>query len=161
MAQNRVIGRNKALPWHLPADLKRFKALTMGHAVLLGRRTFDAIGEPLPGRRWIVLTRDRGWRHAGVEVAHDLDQALQGLSRDAEVFVAGGAEVYVQALGLADRVYLTVIHADIEGDARFPELGPSEWTLVDDERHDADERHAFSYSFQRYERVKGETGKSR
>jgi len=154
MARNRVIGRNNALPWHLPADLIRFKSLTMGHAVILGRKTFDAIGKPLPGRRWIVLTRDRGWRHAGVDLAHDLDQALLGVAGDAEVFVAGGAEVYAQALARADRIYLTVIHAEIEGDARFPELEPTEWTLVEDQRHEADERHAFPYSFRRYERVR-------
>jgi len=154
MARNRVIGRNNALPWHLPADLIRFKSLTMGHAVILGRKTFDAIGKPLPGRRWIVLTRDRGWRHPGVDLAHDLDQALLGVAGDAEVFVAGGAEVYAQALARADRIYLTVIHAEIEGDARFPELEPTEWTLVEDQRHEADERHAFPYSFRRYERVR-------
>ena len=154
MARNRVIGRNNALPWHLPADLIRFKSLTMGHAVILGRKTFDAIGKPLPGRRWIVLTRDRGWRHAGVDLAHDLDQALRDVAGDAEVFVAGGAEVYAQALARADRIYLTVIHAEIEGDARFPELEPTEWTLVEDQRHEADERHAFPYSFRRYERVR-------
>jgi dihydrofolate reductase len=154
MAQNRVIGRNNLLPWHLPADLKRFKALTMGHAVILGRKTFDAIGKPLPGRRWIVLTRDRSWRHAGVDVAHDLDQALRGVARDAEVFVAGGGEVYAQALGRADRIHLTVIHAHVDGDAVFPELEPAEWTLVEDERHETDEAHAYPFSFRRYERVR-------
>jgi dihydrofolate reductase len=153
MAENRVIGRSNALPWHLPADLKRFKALTMGHAVILGRKTFDAIGRVLPGRRWIVLTRDAGWRRAGVETVHDLDGALAALAEEAEVFVAGGAEVYALALGRADRLYVTVIHGDVEGDARFPVLEPSRWRLVEDERHDADDRHALPYSFQRYERV--------
>ncbi len=161
MAQNRVIGRNNALPWHLPADLQRFKSLTMGHAVILGRKTFDTIGRPLPGRRWIVLTRDRGWRHAGVAVAHDLDQALRGIAHDAEVFVAGGAQVYAQALARADRIYLTVIHAEIEGDTRFPEIEASEWRQIEDQRHDADARHAYAYSFRRYERVKGGTEKTR
>lgn len=154
MAQNRVIGRNNALPWHLPGDLKRFKSLTMGHAVILGRKTFDAIGRPLPGRRWIVLTRDRSWRHEGVDLAHDIDQALQAVAHEPEVFVAGGAEVYRQALPRADRVYLTVIHAEVEGDARFPALEPATWRLIEDERHDADQRHAFPYSFRRYERRK-------
>ena len=152
MAQNRVIGRNNALPWHLPADLKRFKSLTMGHAVILGRKTFDVIGRPLPGRRWIVLTRDRRWSHAGVLVAHDLDQALRSVAGEAEVFVAGGADVYAQALDRADRIYLTVIHAEIEGDARFPAIDLTDWELVDDERHEADARHTHAFSFQRYER---------
>ena len=153
MARNRVIGRNNALPWHLPADLKRFKALTMGHAVILGRKTFDAIGKPLPGRRWIVVTRDRDWRHTGAEVAHDLDQAVRAVAHEAEVFVAGGAEVYAQALARADRLYLTVIHADIDGDARFPAIEPAEWRLIEDQPHPADERHAHPYSFRRYERA--------
>ena len=153
MAQNRVIGRNNALPWHLPADLKRFKSLTMGHAVILGRKTFDVIGKPLPGRRWIVLTRDRDWRHTGVDVAHDLDQALRIVAREAEVFVAGGAEVYAQALARADRIHLTVIHADIDGDARFPELDPADWRLIEDQEHPEDERHAHPFSFRRYERA--------
>jgi dihydrofolate reductase len=153
MARNRVIGRNNALPWHLPADLKRFKSLTMGHVVILGRKTFDAIGKPLPGRRWIVLTRDHDWRHAGVEVAHDLDEAARVVSREAEVFVAGGAEVYAQALPRADRMYLTVIHADVDGDARFPAFDPAEWTLMEDQQHPADERHAHPFSFRQYERA--------
>ncbi len=154
MAENRVIGRNNALPWRLPADLQHFKALTMGHAVILGRKTFDAIGKVLPGRRWTVLTRERSWHHAGVEVAHDLDEALRNLAAEGEVFVAGGAEVYRQARARADRVHLTVVHADIDGDARFPELDASSWTLVSDERHDADERNAFAYSFRLYRRAK-------
>ena len=152
MAENRVIGRNNALPWHLPADLKRFKALTMGHAVMLGRKTFDAIGRVLPGRRWVVLTRDAGWRRDGVEVVHSLEEALAALAGEAEVFVAGGTEIYAQALGRADRLYVTVIHADVEGDARFPAIDPSRWRPVEDERHAGDERNAFGYSFRRYER---------
>ncbi len=152
MAQNGVIGRNNALPWHLPADLQHFRALTMGHPVILGRKTFDSIGKVLAGRRWIVLTRQRDWHHAGVEVARDLDAALRPLSAEPEVFVAGGAEVYRHALPRAERLYLTVIHNDIEGDARFPELDPSQWTLTDEERHDPDDHNALPYTFRRYER---------
>ncbi len=154
MAENRVIGRDNTLPWRLPADLRRFKSLTMGHAVIIGRKTFDAIGKALPGRRWIVLTRDRSWRRPGVEPVHDLDAALRNLSAEAEVFVAGGGDVYAQALARADRVYLTVIHADIEGDARFPQLDPTDWSLLEDERHDADAHNALTYSFRRYDRRK-------
>ena len=164
MAENRVIGRNNALPWHLPADLKRFKALTMGHAVIVGRKTFEAIGRVLPGRRWIVLTRDAGWHRAGVETAGALDAAIAALAEEAddgeegEVFVAGGAEVYLLALPRADRLYVTVVHAAVEGDTRFPALNAAAWRLVEDERHEADERHAFAYSFRRYERAKREAG---
>jgi dihydrofolate reductase len=156
MAENRVIGRSNALPWHLPGDLKRFKALTMGHAVIVGRKTFDAIGRVLPGRRWVVLTRDAGWRRPGVETAPDLDGAIAALAGEGEVFVAGGAAVYTLALERADRLYVTVIHADVEGDTQFPPFDLSRWRLVDDERHEADEQHAFAYSFRRYERVSGE-----
>ena len=154
MAENRVIGRNQALPWRLPADLKRFKALTTGHSVIMGRKTFDTIGKPLPNRRTIVLTRARDWRPAGLEVVHDLDQALALTGQEVEVFVAGGEEIYRQALSRADRMYLTVVHADIAGDAHFPEFSPAEWAMRDDERHLADERHAFPFSFRCYERVK-------
>jgi len=152
MAQNRVIGRANTLPWRLPADLQHFKTLTMSHAVILGRKTFDSIGKVLPGRRWIVLTRQRDWRRPGVEVAHDLDDALRMVPEEPEVFVAGGAEVYRQALPRADRLYLTVIHTDIEGDARFPELDASRWKQVEDQPHAPDDRNAYSYSFRRYER---------
>lgn len=161
MAENRVIGRNDTLPWHLPADLKRFKGLTMGHAVIIGRKTFDGIGRALPGRRWVVLTRDAGWQQPGVETARELDGAIATLAGEREVFVAGGGEVYARALERADRLYVTVIHANVEGDTRFPALDLSRWRLVEDERHEADARHVFAYSFRRYERLRREaaTGK--
>jgi len=153
VAANRVIGRHNALPWHLPDDLRRFKTLTLGHRVIVGRKTFEAIGRALPGRRWVVLTRDPVWRHPEVEVAHDLHQALGSGVGQEEIFVAGGAAVYAQALPLADRLYLTLVEADVPGDARFPEWDPAEWRLVEDEPHAADERHCYSYRFQRYERA--------
>ena len=154
MAQNGVIGRDNTLPWRLPADLRHFKELTMGHAVILGRKTFDSIGRVLEGRRWVVLTRQREWQHAGLEVAHDLDGALRLLTAEAEVFVAGGADVYRQALPRGNRLYLTVIHTDFDGDARFPALDLAQWALESDERHDSDGRNGFAYSFRRYERIK-------
>lgn len=152
MAQNRVIGRDNTIPWRLPADLKHFKTITMGHTVILGRKTFDSIGKALSGRRWIVLTRQRDWRCSGVEVAHDLDDALRMVTEELEVFVAGGADVYRQALPRADRLYLTVIHTDIEGDARFPELDMSRWKQLEDQPHAPDDRNTLAYSFRRYER---------
>ena len=153
MAENRVIGRDNALPWHLPADMKHFKTLTMGHAVVMGRKTFDSVGKPLPGRRNVVLTHDRTWRRPGVEVCYDFDAALVLVAGDPEVFVAGGAEVYRHALARGHRVYLTVVHASVPGDAFFPDLPPSQWRLIEEEPHEADERHAFSFSFRRYDRV--------
>lgn len=153
MAENHVIGHRGGLPWHLPADLRRFKRLTIGHPVIMGRRTFDSIGrKPLPGRRNIVMTRDPTYRPSGVEVAGSLDDALR-LAGDAdEVFVAGGEAVYRAALPIADRLYLTVVHARVEGDTRFPLFDESEWRLVADERHDADARHPHALTFRTFER---------
>lgn len=153
MAENRVIGRGNTLPWRLPADMKRFKAQTMGHAVIMGRKTFDTMGKPLTGRRNIVITRDRLWSRPGVDVAHDLAGAIALAGAEDLVFVAGGAEIYELALPRANRIDLTVVHAQVEGDARFPEFSPSEWSLVTEERHAADERHAFPFTFRRYDRT--------
>jgi dihydrofolate reductase len=154
MSDNRVIGRDNALPWHLPADMKLFKTLTMGHAVIMGRKTFDTVGKPLPGRRNVVLTRDRAWRRTGVEACYDLDEALSLVASDSEVFVAGGAEIFHQALKRADRIYLTVVHANVTGDAFFPSFSLSQWRLVEDQTHESDERHAYGFSFRRYERAR-------
>ena len=152
MADNRVIGRDNAIPWHLPADLKRFKALTTSHPLLMGRKTYESIGQPLPNRRTIVLTRDPTYDSPGVEVAHDLDEAFARVASNDEVFVAGGAQIYRATLPRADRVYLTIVHTILEGDTYFPELDSSEWRLEEDMYHTADDRNPHSYTFQRYER---------
>ncbi|GBD31738.1 Dihydrofolate reductase type 3 [bacterium HR33] len=154
MAENRVIGRSNGLPWHLPADLRRFKELTMGHTVIMGRRTFESIGRLLPGRRLVVLTRNASYSHPGIEVAGSLDEALELAREDPEVFVAGGGEIFRLALPRLDRVYLTVVHAAVEGDTTFPELAAGEWRLVEDVRHSADERNPYDYSFRLYRRVR-------
>jgi len=154
MSENRVIGRENRIPWHLPADLKRFKATTTGHHLIMGRRTFESIpGKPLPGRTSIVLTRRPEYRPQGVLVAHTLDEALGLCAGDEEVFVIGGEEIYRLALPRADEIQLTVVHATIEGDARFPKIEERQWSLVEDQRHEADERHEHAYSFRRYCRV--------
>jgi len=153
MAENRVIGRENGLPWHLPADLKRFKQLTMGRALLMGRRTFLSIGRPLPGRRMIVLSRSRNLAIAGVEVVGSLDQALALVATDPEVFVVGGAELYRATLPRADRLYLTLVHATPEGDVTFPPFNWAAWTLVDEQRHQADEHHAYAFTLRRYDRI--------
>lgn len=155
VAENRVIGRGNALPWHLPDDLKRFKRLTLGRAVIMGRRTFESLEESLPERRSIVITRDPDFCAPGASVGNTLEDAL-GCARDAgeaEVFILGGADIFALALPLADRMELTVVHADVEGDTLFPEWNPSAWTLVDDERHEADDRHAHAFSFRTYVRA--------
>ena len=128
MAADRVIGRDNALPWRLPSDLKRFKALTMGCPIVMGRKTYESIGRPLPGRRNIVLSRQDGFAPAGVDVMDSLDAAL---AVDAErVFVIGGAQIYAQALPRATHVFLTQVHKPVVGDARFPEVDWAQWALT-------------------------------
>lgn len=134
MARNYVIGRGNSLPWHLPADLRRFKALTMGHTLLMGRTTFDSIGRPLAGRRTIVLTRRPGWSAPGVEVAHSLDEAF-ARAGPGPLFVAGGADVYRQTVDRAHCLYLTVIDRDLEGDAFFPRFDWSRFRVREREAH--------------------------
>jgi|HubBroStandDraft_3_1064219.scaffolds.fasta_scaffold25548_2 dihydrofolate reductase len=137
MAANRVIGAGNALPWRLPADLRRFKRLTMGACLVMGRRTWESIGRPLPGRTTVVVSRRPGYAAPGALVAHSLPAALDAARRagEGETFVAGGAEVYRQTLALADRLYLTVIHRDFAGDALFPAFDPAGWRLIEAERH--------------------------
>ena len=143
-ADNGVIGHDGSLPWHLPADLKRFKALTMGKAMILGRKTFDSFPAPLPGRRHIVLTRDRRWQAQGAEVAHSVSEAL-ALAGDSAVAVIGGAEVYAQFMPLAEWIELTEVHAKPEGDTQLPPLGP-EWREVSREDYGAEDgRPAYSF----------------
>ncbi len=147
MADNGVIGRAGGLPWRLPDDLKRFKAITLGHPVLMGRRTFDSIGRPLPGRDNLVLTRDPGWRAPGVSVVHSVEQALAAAAGAAEVMVIGGAEIYTLCWPHVARLELTEVHARPEGDTRLECYDPSEWRRVASERREADERHPYPFSF--------------
>lgn len=154
VAENGAIGARGTLPWRLPADLKRFKALTMGHHLVLGRRTFESLLGPLPGRRLIVLSRDPHYRPPGCLVAGDLPAALD-LARQAgedELFIAGGAQVYARALPLADRLYLTRVHTEVEGDTFFPTLDAAHWQVMWSEHHAADERHPYAFTFLVYER---------
>jgi dihydrofolate reductase len=122
MAENRVIGRNGLIPWDLPADRRHFRELTMGHPLIMGRRTFESIGEALPGRRTIVITRQADYRATGCLVVNDLAAALAACAAADEVFVCGGEDLYREALARADRIQLTVIHREIAGDAYFPEM---------------------------------------
>ncbi len=154
LARNGVIGRDGDLPWRLPADLRFFKRTTMGHHLLMGRRTFASIGRPLPGRPFIVLTRDPGAEIPGCQVAAGLPAALE-LARAAgetEAFVAGGAQVYAAALPLADRMLLTRVAAEVDGDVRFPPYEPGSWVEVERQEHAADHAHAYSFAICRLER---------
>jgi dihydrofolate reductase len=154
-AENGVIGRQNDLPWRLSADLRRFKALTMGHAVIMGRKTYESIGRPLPGRRMIVISRQPGYSAPGVESAIGFEAALAiaKAHNEGEVFVIGGAAIFELAAPLAERLYLTRVHADVPGDVFFPPLDPAAWRLLESQPHPADEKNEFPFTFQRYERV--------
>jgi dihydrofolate reductase len=155
VAEYGIIGRDNDLPWYLPADLKRFKQLTMGHHLLMGRKTFEAIGRALPGRTTVVITRGQPTLPEGVERAGSLEEALAlaTAAGDDEAFVAGGAQIYSLALPKADRLYLTRIHAPIAGDTRFPDLAESDWELVSEEDHGPDEKNDYRYTFLVYDRT--------
>lgn len=149
VADNGVIGRDGALPWRLPEDLRRFKAATIGKPVIMGRKTFDSIGRALPGRLNIVLTRQAGWlpQDPAVQVVPDLDTALAVAGEVSEVTVIGGAQVYALAMPLAGRILLTEVHARPEGDAHLAPFDPQVWQEIARERWPADERHACDMSF--------------
>lgn len=148
MSQNRVIGRDNQLPWKLSADLKRFKALTMGHALIMGRKTYDSIGRPLPGRTNIVVTRNPSLAIPGVTVVHGLREAMAQASGD-EVFVIGGEQIFKETLPRADSIYLTVIEADYEGDTFFPPLADNVWKVVESERIADEPTFPHPYRFER------------
>ena len=152
MAKNRVIGINNTLPWHLPADLKHFRTLTMGHHIVMGRKTFDSIGKPLPGRTSVVVTRNRDLQIGGCTVVHSLEQAIAACAGDDEIFVVGGAEFYAQALVIADKLYLTEIHKDVTGDAHFPAIDYDEWQEMSREEHNQQEPQPLEYHFATYQR---------
>lgn len=153
MAQNRVIGRENQMPWHLSEDLKYFKRVTMGKPVIMGRNTFESIGKPLPGRPNIVISRNPDYDADGISVvssvqdALELSEQLTELDDNAEVMIVGGAQIYAQTLPLAQRLYLTEVHAVVDGDAWFPAVNQAEWRLVAREDHPAAGNNPYSYSF--------------
>lgn len=156
MSKERVIGREGQLPWRLSADLQRFKRLTMGHPIIMGRKTFESIGRPLPGRQSIVITRQPEFQAEGIQIANDLQGALQIAGNASnEVFVVGGAQIYALALPLADRLYITLVEADIAGDTFFPEWDSEQWELVEESCHPADAKNAFPTRFQIFDRRQG------
>lgn len=152
IASNRAIGKDNQLLWHLPNDLKFFKKTTTGHAVIMGRRTFESIGKALPNRRNIVVTRQTDYQADHIETVPSVKEALALCTGDDEVFVIGGGQLYEHTLSVADRVYLTRVEANIEGDTFFPELPEDEWERISAETHPADDRHAYSYAFEIWKR---------
>ncbi|KAA3602012.1 MAG: dihydrofolate reductase [Calditrichaeota bacterium] len=146
-SSNGVIGKENTLPWHLSADLKRFKKITSGNSILMGRKTYESIGRPLPNRKNVVITRQKDFEAKGCVVANSLEEAIEGCKDEAEIFVIGGSEIYKQAMKFADRIHLTEIHEDFEGDAFAPEFDLKDWQETSREDFEPNEKNKYSYSF--------------
>ncbi|CAN7504237.1 dihydrofolate reductase [Mesorhizobium sp. LjNodule214] len=162
IAENGVIGRDGGLPWRLSTDLKRFKADTMGKPIIMGRKTYEGIGRPLPGRLNIVVTRDKAWRAEGVEIANSLDEAIKlanvrgrCMAGADEICMVGGGEIYAQALPLADRLHVTHVLASVDGDAHFPPIDPETWAVVSAEDVPAGEKDSHATRYTVYEKRRG------
>jgi dihydrofolate reductase len=152
MANNGCIGKDNDLPWRLPADLKFFKKTTLGHTILMGRKTFESIGsKPLPGRKNVVITRDVNFKSEGVDIYHSIDKALEQLI-DEDIFIIGGAQIYEQTLQLTDFLYITRVNTTLDGDAYFPEISSSNWKLIQEEMHPIDEKNHLEMRFQVYQK---------
>jgi dihydrofolate reductase len=155
-SENNAIGKNNQLLWHLPNDLKFFKNTTWAMPVIMGRKTFESVNKPLPGRINIVITRQQHWQAEGVINVNDLEQALQKAAETncKEIFIIGGGEIYNQSIGIADKIYLTKVHTTIDGDTFFPVLDLDKWHQVSNDNFEIDDKHAFKYSFQIWEAKK-------
>ena len=152
--ENRVIGKNNTLIWHLPADLKRFKYLTTGHVIIMGRKTFESIGKPLPNRTTIVISRQADLQIDGAIIAHSVEEAIlkaKSITRE-DIFIVGGAEIYALSLALADQILVTQLHDIFEGDAYFPEILAESWEVTEKERGITDEKNAYQFSYITYSR---------
>ena len=152
IAENYVIGKDNNLIWHLPADLKYFKNLTMGFPIIMGRKTFESIGKPLPGRTNVVVTRNSSFKAEGCLVVNSLNEAIEKVKHFEKAFIIGGEQIYRKALDMADMLYITRVHHTFDGDAFFPEIDPGKWLLTACTDHQPDEKNAYAYSFQTYSR---------
>lgn len=150
---NRLIGKNNALPWHLPADLQHFKKLTMGHHMVMGRKTFESIGKPLPGRTSVVVTTDPMWIFPGCISAPSLPLAIEACEGAEEVFLIGGARIFTEGMKYAHRLFITLIDHEFEGDTWFPEIDGNIWKEVGREHHQKDDRNAWNYTFVEYQKA--------
>lgn len=150
VAENRVIGHNNQMPWHLPPDLKHFKQLTSGHHIIMGRKTFESIGRPLPNRVSVIITHKPHYTAQGCVVVHSLDEALQFVNNQIKAFVIGGAAIYEQAIKLADRLEITQIHATFKGDTFFPEIDEKQWEVVDKQHFAANNKNPYPHTFVSY-----------
>lgn len=154
VSENGVIGNQGQLPWHLPADLRRFKQLTMGHTLVMGRRTYESIGRPLPGRTSIVITRDAERKIDGCITVTSWEEARRRAPEDRDLFIIGGQQIFEMALPFADRLHWTQVHGVVPGDVVFPAIDWQQWRLISQEPHPADVRHEFAYTFREYVRQK-------
>ncbi len=153
-ASNNVIGAKNDLIWHLPNDLKHFKSLTSGHPIVMGRKTFESLGRPLPNRTNIVVTRDQNWNAEGIEIASSLPKAIEAAKKiDDDIYIIGGGNIYKQAMEFTDVLYITEVHHEFDGDTYFPEIDSDEWEEVEREDFKKDEKHPYSYSFVTYKRA--------
>ncbi|WP_282126151.1 dihydrofolate reductase [Marinifilum flexuosum] len=151
-SRNNVIGKDNQLIWRLSADLKRFKALTTGHTIIMGRKTFDSIGKPLPNRTSVIITRQENYKQEGCIVVHSLEEALDVVKDQDKVFIIGGGTIYEQAMEKADELYLTLVHKEFEGDTFFPEIKSAQWESITREDCMPDEKNEYPYSFIDYKR---------
>lgn len=151
-AQNNAIGKENKMLWHMPEDLKFFKRTTTGHTVIMGRKTYESLGKPLPNRRNIVITRQADYDVEGVEVVHSIDEALALCNPDEENFIVGGAEIYAQSMGKVDRIYFTLIYDEFDADSFFPAITQDLWQLTSESFHNADEKNPHDYNFMIYEK---------
>jgi dihydrofolate reductase len=156
VANNNVIGNDNKLLWHMPADLRRFKDLTMGHTMIMGRKTFESIGKPLPGRKTIIISRNKDYKAEGCQVATDLKEAICLVKDEPQAFVVGGGEIYRQVINLhpTRRLYITRVYANFDGDSFFPEIDPDKWELIEREEQPTNEKNPFPYAFLTYKRKK-------
>ncbi|MBW5802638.1 dihydrofolate reductase [Coxiella endosymbiont of Ornithodoros amblus] len=155
MDKNRLIGRNNELPWHLPPDLAHFKSITLGKSIVMGRRTFDSIGKPLPHRRNIVITQQKNLIIRGCDIFYSLDDALSALTNELEVIIIGGARIFKEALPKADKMILTIIDHSFEGDVYFPKWNDKEWKITSKIKHEREEKNPYPFQFLELKRLYG------
>lgn len=157
-SENNVIGKNNQLPWNLPNDFKFFKNKTWGMPVVMGRKTYESMEKELPGRINIVVTTNKDWVRSNVVVAHTIEEGINRAEESdcKEIFIIGGGEIFKQSLDIVNRIYLTRVHTIVEGDAFYPGMDESKWKLISEDKHFADEKHAFDYTFQTWQRINNE-----
>ena len=150
VAENNALGKDNQLVWHLPNDFKRFKTLTSGHHIIMGRKTFESFPKPLPNRTHIIITRQKNYKYEGCLIASSLEKAIEMAPKNEDIYVIGGGEIYKQSIEIADKIEITRVHSSFEADTYFPEIDSDKWKLVFEEHHKKDEKHNFDFTFQTY-----------